>query len=70
MTQLRCFNPERNEDPMIPGGLLQELEARQDDVLSQLDSLNAKVEAVLLQLGIRLDEPSDHSFAILGGEEH
>lgn len=38
-----------------PGQLLRELERRQDDVLSQLDMLNAQVEAVLGKLGIRLD---------------
>lgn len=69
MTQLRCFHPDRNDDP-APGGLLQELEARQDDLLAQLDGLNAKVEAVLLQLGIRLDEPQELAFPALSGDDN
>ncbi len=54
MVQLRCYSPKEDS---APGGLLQELEARQDEVLAQLDELNAKVEAVLIGLGVRLDEP-------------
>ena len=38
-----------------PGNLLRELERRQDDVLAQLDQLNAEVEAVLGKLGIQVD---------------
>lgn len=38
-----------------PGQLLRELEQRQDDVLAQLDRLNAEVEAVLGQLGIQIE---------------
>lgn len=38
-----------------PGHLLRELERRQDDVLAQLDQLNAEVEAVLGKLGIQID---------------
>lgn len=41
-----------------PGGLLGELERRQDDVLSQLDDLDAKLSEVLKGLD---SQPSDHS---------
>jgi hypothetical protein len=47
-------------DDDAPGGLLGELERRQDDVLRQLDELNERIEAVLVGLGVRLDEnPED-----------
>lgn len=39
-----------------PGGLLAELERRQDAVLLQLDALNDEVERVLKDLGVRLDD--------------
>ncbi|WP_153557557.1 hypothetical protein [Roseimaritima sediminicola] len=35
-----------------PGGLLRELERRQDDVLAQIDDLDAKVTALLSELGV------------------
>ena len=38
------------------GQLLQELEARQDDVLQQLDDLDAKLHAVLKGLGVSIEE--------------
>lgn len=48
-------------DP-APGGLLYELERRQDDVLAQLDALDAQVELILRGLGVRVatdDGPAD-----------
>lgn len=42
-----------------PGGLLRELERRQDEVLERLDQLNARIESVLLELGVRLDDEAD-----------
>jgi hypothetical protein len=42
-------------DP-APGGLLYELERRQDDVLAQLDQLDAQVRDLLESLGVRQDE--------------
>ena len=50
---------EAEPDAESPGGLLRELEKRQDDVLEKLDLLNARIEAVLLDLGVRLDENVD-----------
>ena len=41
-----------------PGQLLKELEQRQDDVLAQLDALDAKLEEVLRGLGVTVDEVS------------
>lgn len=41
-----------------PGQLLKELEQRQDDVLAQLDALDAKLEEVLKGLGVTVDEVS------------
>ena len=42
--------------PYEPGQLLIELEQRQDDVLAQLDDLDAKLKEVLKGLGATLDE--------------
>ncbi|MEX0825105.1 MAG: hypothetical protein WD119_03015 [Pirellulaceae bacterium] len=42
-------------DP-APGGLLYELERRQDDVLAQLDELDAQVKELLSSLGVRSEE--------------
>lgn len=39
-----------------PGQLLADLERRQDDVLKQLDELEAKLGAVLKGLNIEIDE--------------
>ena len=41
-----------------PGQLLKELEQRQDDVLAQLDALDAKLEEVLKGLGVTVDDVS------------
>ncbi len=37
---------------MKPGDLLHDLDRRQDDVLTQLDELQAKLDGVLAELGI------------------
>ncbi len=43
-----------------PGGLLQELERRQDAVLAQIDDLDAKLTALLGELGVTLTpDPED-----------
>lgn len=48
------------DDDSTPGGLLAELERRQDEVLLELDRLNDQVEDVLRSLGVRLDgDPED-----------
>ncbi|QDT04343.1 hypothetical protein K227x_27330 [Rubripirellula lacrimiformis] len=39
-----------------PGQLLRELEQRQDDVLNQLDALDAKLTEVLKGLGVTMDD--------------
>ncbi len=41
------------------GQLLYELERRQDEVLSQLDDLDAKLNEVLRGLGVNIDEEID-----------
>lgn len=43
------------DDNSTPGGLLAELERRQNEVLLELDRLNDQVEDVLRSLGVRLD---------------
>jgi hypothetical protein len=55
---------ERSNDPelvwlkteMEPGGLLRDLEARQDEVLQSLSDLDRKIRAVLADLGVTVDE--------------
>ena len=42
-----------------PGHLLKELEQRQDEVLEQLDDLDAKLTEVLRGLGVTLDETAE-----------
>ena len=44
-----------------PGQLLTDLEQRQDDVLDQLDQLDAQLSEVLKSLGVGLDEDSDEN---------
>tara|TARA_R110002167_G_scaffold226085_1_gene431288 strand:- start:46 stop:192 length:147 start_codon:yes stop_codon:yes gene_type:complete len=44
---------------MEPGQLLNELERRQDEVLMELDALDAKLSAVLRGLGVTLDDEID-----------
>ena len=58
MSQLKCFIPDADDgdQEQAPGGLLAELERRQDEVLVKLDELNERVEAVLRDLGVRLDD--------------
>ena len=50
-----------------PGQLLHELEKRQDDVLTQLDDLDAKLTEVLKGLGVTAAEESEELGA--GSEE-
>lgn len=54
--------PTSHADDVQPGRLLQELEARQDDVLEQLDALDAKLNEVLKGLGVTLEEEVDGEF--------
>ncbi len=42
-----------------PGQLLHELERRQDEVLTQLDDLDAKLTEVLKGLGVTADEAEE-----------
>jgi hypothetical protein len=42
-----------------PGHLLKELEQRQDEVLQQLDDLDAKLQEVLQGLGVTVDDELD-----------
>jgi len=42
-----------------PGQLLKELEKRQDEVLEQLDALDAQVEEVLKGLGVTVENDVD-----------
>ncbi|QDS93103.1 hypothetical protein FF011L_18580 [Roseimaritima multifibrata] len=44
-------SPETNSSS-APGGLLEELERRQDEVLAQIDELDAKVSALLKEMGV------------------
>jgi hypothetical protein len=50
-------------EAMEPGQLLKELEQRQDEVLAQLDELDAKLRQVLLGLGVTLDDSEDDLLA-------
>ncbi|WP_442506386.1 hypothetical protein SH528x_005229 [Novipirellula sp. SH528] len=51
--------PTSSVDTMEPGQLLNELERRQDEVLMELDALDAKLSAVLRGLGVTLDDEID-----------
>jgi hypothetical protein len=46
-----------------PGQLLKELEQRQDEVLEQLDALDAQLQDVLKGLGVTLDENAEQELA-------
>ena len=46
-----------------PGSLLADLERRQDHVLEELDKLNKRIEEVLIELGVRLDDDVDEAEA-------
>ena len=46
-----------------PGQLLHDLEQRQDEVLEQLDDLDAKLEEVLKGLGVTQDEADEPDLA-------
>lgn len=51
--------PTSNVDTLEPGQLLLDLERRQDDVLLQLDALDAQLNEVLKGLGVTIDEEID-----------
>ncbi|TWU32924.1 hypothetical protein Poly41_53020 [Novipirellula artificiosorum] len=51
--------PTSNVEAMEPGQLLSDLERRQDDVLLQLDALDAKLTEVLKGLGVSMEEEID-----------
>ncbi|MCG8653014.1 MAG: hypothetical protein MI861_24445 [Pirellulales bacterium] len=46
-----------------PGQLLSELEQRQDEVLMELDALDAKLNEVLTGLGVTLEEELEQELA-------
>ena len=52
-------SPTRHTNDPEAGQLLYELERRQDEVLAQLDDLDAKLTEVLRGLGVSLDEEID-----------
>ncbi|NND97240.1 MAG: hypothetical protein HKN47_07930 [Pirellulaceae bacterium] len=52
--------PHLQPDSTEPGQLLIDLERRQDEVLAQLDELDAKVTAVLKSLGATMDDEDDN----------
>jgi len=64
MTRLRCFVPDRADEPRgdgaegdsSPGFLLADLERRQERVIHELDLLNARIEDVLRGLGVAIDD--------------
>jgi hypothetical protein len=45
-------------DPLNHRSLLDELDLRQNDVLTQLDELNARVESLIKECGGRMESPS------------
>jgi hypothetical protein len=49
-------------DDYQPGQLLKELEQRQDEVLEQLDALDAELQDVLKGLGVTLNNDVDADF--------
>ena len=52
-------SPASHTSETEPGQLLKELEQRQDEVLAQLDDLDAKLRDVLQGLGVTPDEVVD-----------
>lgn len=64
MTRLRCFVPDRADEPLgegaqgdcSPGFLLADLERRQEHVIHELDLLNARIEDVLRGLGVAIED--------------
>jgi hypothetical protein len=48
--------PTSQVSELEPGQLLRELEQRQDEVLAQLDELDAKLQSVLRGLGVTLED--------------
>lgn len=47
-----------SESESAPGGLLWELERRQDEALAEIDALEAKVLALLDELGVQQEHES------------
>ncbi|QDV45270.1 hypothetical protein Enr13x_51450 [Stieleria neptunia] len=60
------FDDEPNESQ--PGGLLGELERRQDDVLDQLDALDAKLSEVLKGLEPAAEPTGESAAEVAGGD--
>lgn len=52
-------SPISHVDDSEPGQLLYELERRQDEVLGELEALEARLNAVLIGMGVSLDDPHD-----------
>lgn len=55
-TYLSDPDTETLASPNAPGQLLEELELRQDEVLEQLDELEAKIRSVLQGLNVEMIE--------------
>lgn len=55
--------PSSHAEESEPGQLLYELERRQDEVLGELEVLEARLNQVLAGLGVTLDEPLDPKFS-------
>ncbi len=55
--------PTSHSSETEPGQLLNELEQRQDEVLSQLDALDAKLQEVLKGLGVSMEEEIEEDLA-------
>ncbi len=53
--------PTSQTDEPEPGQLLYELEQRQDEVLNELDALEARLRDVLAGLGVSMEEGVDPS---------
>ena len=56
-------NPSSHTLDPEPGQLLNELERRQDDVLEQLDNLEAQLDEVLKGLGVSSEQEPDLDLA-------
>jgi len=57
------LHPLTSQPELEPGQLLDDLEQRQDEVLAQLDELDAKLTAVLKSLGATLDDDGESGAA-------
>ena len=54
-------NPTSHHVAQEPGQLLSELEQRQDEVLGELDALDAKLTEVLRGLGVTIEDESEEA---------